>query len=149
MKPMIIIPNGVMTKENLDILRSNDICIVECKDPSKVKFVDPIPASTSRTEMEIAAIRLSRMLLTWQFANGSPLNPDYAIRKDHVAKFYVDLLIEGTPLSSAGTKEEQQQKLFDETKNEEIRKIAREEACAESKAKREAQKKLTEMSKPK
>jgi hypothetical protein len=56
MKPMIILPPGVMDDENIKLLRENDICVVVAEDPAKVRFVDPIPAASNRAQMEQAAI---------------------------------------------------------------------------------------------
>lgn len=62
MKPMIILPPDTMSEDNIKLLRENDICVVTATNPGQVKFVDPIPAASSQTQMERSAIRLSRIL---------------------------------------------------------------------------------------
>lgn len=97
MKPIIIIPPDTMSEEHIKLLRENDLCVVVAKDPSKVKFVDPIPAMSSRTQIESAAIKLSRILLNKQWGHVSQSN---LIGQDEFSKLYVKLLIEGTQLES-------------------------------------------------
>ena len=38
MKPIIIVPPKQLSKADIEMLRKNDLCVVEAKDPSKVKF---------------------------------------------------------------------------------------------------------------
>ncbi len=82
MKPIIIIPEGAMSAESIKELRDNGICVVEAKDPACVKFLDPIPAAQGRTNVEDAAIQLSRKILNKGFwnehpgANLSPVHPE-------------------------------------------------------------------------
>jgi hypothetical protein len=52
MKPIVILPPGAMSKEDIDRLRNNNLCVVEAQEPGLVKFLDPIPAISSRTEIE-------------------------------------------------------------------------------------------------
>lgn len=125
MKPLIILPKGAMSEKDREELTKNDICVVEAEDPSLLKFVDSIPAIASRTEIENAAIQLSRKVLnkdTWQYNSDMP--------KD-VAKMFIDILIKGTPLDSRPTPQEQENKIFNEAKADELRKLAREEAKTE------------------
>jgi hypothetical protein len=93
-----------------------------------VKFVDPIPAASSRTQIEQAAIMLSRKLLHGQWKH---INVDNTIGVNTISKLYVECLINGTPLDINGSQEEQEQRYFDEAKLDELRKLAREEAQAE------------------
>lgn len=123
MKPMIILPPDVMDESNVKLLRENGICVVVASDPAKVKFVDPIPAASSRTQMEDAAIRLSRRLLAGHLFENN--------RRDF-ANLYVDCLIKGTPLDVNYVEPEVRDKsIFDTAKQDELRRLAREEAKAE------------------
>jgi len=123
MKPIIVIPPNTISDRDITLLRENGLCVVKAKDPSKVKFIDPIPCQSSRTEMEDAAIKLSRRLLA-----GDLVGADY---RKNVAALYVDILVKGTALDIKGSREEQEQQLFDSAKREEIARLAREEAKAE------------------
>lgn len=137
MKPMIILPLGCMSKENLKILNDNGICVVEAKDPSKVKFVDPIPSISSRTDIERAAIQLSRKIMTHPDNGGF----DYknGIQRSDIVKLYLDFLMKGTALD---IKEERNEQYYDSVKRKELERLAREDARAEHAAKRAAKKKL-------
>jgi hypothetical protein len=132
MKPMIILPPDVMDKEEIKKLNDNGMCVVVAKEPSKIKFVDPIPAASSRTHMENAAIALSRKLLNW------PWEKNASIYKGTVAEMYITLLVEGTPLGANGTREEQEQQWIDVARREELAKIGREEARVEAAARKAA-----------
>lgn len=111
-----------MSAYDIELLRKNSICVVVSSDPAKVKFLDPIPSASSRTDIENAAIQLSRRLFR------GDLFPDN--RRDF-AKLYMDCLIKGTSLDPMPQQAEQEKAIFDSTKAEEIRKMAREEAKAE------------------
>lgn len=132
MKPIIIIPPDTMTSEDIQKLNDNDLCVVVSKDPSKVKFVDPIPSALQRTKVESAAIALSRKILRW------PWDKNTCLYKGTVAEMYVELLVTGTPLDSNGSIEEQEANIVSAARRDELQRIAREEARAEAKAKREA-----------
>lgn len=123
MKPIIIVPPDTISAEDIKILRENNLCVVVATNPAAVKFVDPIPASSSRTEIENAAIQLSRRLL-----HGELIGPDY---RKNITALYVDLLVKGTPLDSRPTRAEEEQEIFDYAKRDEIRRLAKEEAKAE------------------
>lgn len=129
MKPIIILQPDTMSPEDIKLLRDNDLCVVVAKNPALVKFIDPIPAQSCRTQIEDAAIKLSRKLLSGEVWDETT--------RANISKMYVDILIRGTPLDRRGTAEEQEKLFFDEAKADEIRKLAREEAKAE----RESQKK--------
>lgn len=131
MNPIIILPPDTMSEADIKTLRDNDLCVVVAADPSKVKFVDPIPAASSRTEIENAAVHLSRKLLNGHGFDGS----GYATWSS-VAKLYCQLLSKGTPLDINEQPHEIEKKIFDQAKAEEIRQIAREEARAEREAKK-------------
>lgn len=130
MKPMILLAPNQMTEPNIKQLRDNGICVAVAKDPSKIRFVDPIPAMSSRTQIENAAIKLSRLLLNGQWSGPSQMGAmDFA-------KLYVELLIEGTPLDKNGTIEEQEEGMITFARQVELQKIGREEARASRAAKK-------------
>lgn len=134
MKPIIILPPDTMSEENIKALRDNDLCVVVAKDPARVKFLDPIPATAARTKVDDAAIQLSRKLLNRGFWNNDST-------RQTVAATYVDILIQGTRLDPNGSTEEQYLQIFDSAKRQEIERLAREEARVERAAKRAAAKK--------
>lgn len=127
MKPMIILPPEEMTPEDISLLRENGICVVVSKNPQSVKFVDPLPVVSNRTQMEEAAIQLSRRLLRGDLFRDN--------RRDF-ASLYMDCLTKGTSLDPEPTQQEQEKRIFDGAKVEEIRRLAREEAKAERAAKK-------------
>jgi hypothetical protein len=57
------------------------------------------------------------------------------------------MVIKGSPLDPTPSREETERKIFDETKADELRKIAREEARVERQAKKEADAKSKEANK--
>jgi len=126
MKPIMILPPGLMSEGDIKELRANGLCVVTAEDPSKVRFVDPIPAASSRTQMENAAIQLSRRLL-----HGRVNNPNLASYKGNICELYVWLLSQGSALDPDGSNEEREQALFDQEKRDELRRLARIEAKAE------------------
>lgn len=87
MKPMIILPPGVMSEESIQMLRDNEICVVVAKNPAKVRFIDPLPCISSRTELEHAALQLAHKLLAGEF--NTKLN--YVYRSD-IAEMFVTIL---------------------------------------------------------
>jgi len=135
MKPMIILPPNTMSEKDIEILRKNEICVVVAKDPSRVKFVDPIPAQSSRTEIEGAAIQLSRILLNGQWANQGR---DY-LQQGDFAKLYIQCLMKGTALDARGTVAEQEQAIVTAARRDELQRMARETARAERAAAKAAQ----------
>jgi hypothetical protein len=124
MKPIIIVPPDVLSPDDIKILRDNDLCVITATDPAKVRFLDPLPAAQQRTQMEHAAIVMSRKLLNGMWHNTVLYKKDFA-------DLFVSLLIKGTPLDAQGTTEEQEQQIFDYAKSEEIRRLAHVEAKAE------------------
>lgn len=131
MKPMMIVPPDTLSAEDIEELRKNHVCVVVAKDPAAVKFVDPIPSISSRTEVENAAISLSRKLMTQGFWQHD------ATRQTITATF-VDLLVKGSPLDPRPSQAEQEKRAYDEAKIEEQRRIAREEAREEAAARKAA-----------
>jgi hypothetical protein len=63
MKPVLILPRDAMSEHDIDLLKENGFCVVIAKKPALVKFLDPIPAISSRTEIEAAAIRTTEHFL--------------------------------------------------------------------------------------
>lgn len=61
MKPIIVLPIGEVSQEDIAELRKNGICTIEAKDPSLVRFIEPPPFGYS--EQEKAAIELFRVML--------------------------------------------------------------------------------------
>jgi hypothetical protein len=138
MKPMIILPPDTMSEEHIKLLRDNELCVVVAKDPAKVKFVDPLPVVSSRTKIESAAIQLSRIVLNGTWGHWSTMG---CIGRDTMAKIYVDLLMDGTPLDAAYTDPEvRNQEIYDLAKADELRKLARADAQTEHAAKKLAAK---------
>jgi len=134
---MIIIPPNTMSDADIQELRKNDVCVVVATDPAKVKFVDPIPAVSSRTKIEQAAIQLSRKLLHRQWTH---ITADNSIGISTISRLYIECLIAGTPLDERGSIEEREENYFNDQKLLEIQRLAREEARAERAAKRAAAK---------
>ena len=154
MKPMLVVPTGQMKPSEIKKLNDNGICTVEVKNPSLVKFLDPIPCAAERTGVEQAAIQLSRKLLSRDFhtyggyashtaSDGTKLNS-----RSDIARLYVDLLIKGTALDEAPTQDEEEKKIFDQAKAEELRRLAREEAKAEHNLKKANELKKANAQKP-
>lgn len=115
-----------MSVDDIKLLCQNDLCVVVAKDPGAVKFVDPLPAASCRTQIEDAAIKLSRRLLNWQGMNAS-----YGVTHADVSKMFAAILVDGTPLDPNPTNEERERAYFTQEKMDEIRRLAREEARAE------------------
>lgn len=139
MKPVIILPPDQMNSTHMTMLRENGFCVVVAKDPSKVEFVDTISCVTSRTEIEAAAIKLSRKLLNPGAWNPQNWTSNDSEMRANISKMYVDILINGTPLDPKGSKEEKERAIFDQAKREELERLAREEARAERAAKKAKQ----------
>lgn len=119
---MIILPPDTMSEADMKLLRENQICVVVAKDPAKVKFVDPIPAASSRTQIENAAIQLSRRCLKGEL---------FPNNRGDFARLFVDCLVVGTPLDKDPTQAEREQAFFNNVKEDELRRLAKEEARAE------------------
>lgn len=128
MKPMIIVPPGELTPIDIKKLEDNGICAVVAKHPERVKFVDPIPCQSSRTQIENAAIKLSRILLnrTW----GNFYNSD-TLGQREFAHMYVACLTEGTPLDRNGTIQDQECAIITAARRDELAKLARQDARSE------------------
>lgn len=129
MKPIIILPPNVMSDENIKLLRDNDLCVVVAEDPGAVKFIDPLPAASSRTQMENAAIQLSRMIL-----NGKTNSDWVTNNRGYFAALYFDVLQAGSSLDRNQSPEEREAWVKKQAKEEELRRLGREEAKAEKEA---------------
>lgn len=138
MKPMMILPPGMMDSAHMEMLRKNGLVVVTCKEPALCRFVDPPAVSSNRTEIERAAIRLSRKLLNPGVWNTSSFySTDDSLRQS-ISKMFVELLVKGTELDSQGSEAEQLEARRRQAKREEVERIAREEARAEAAAKKAA-----------
>lgn len=135
MKPIMVLPPDLLSEADIKTLRDNDLCVVVAKDPSKVRFIDPIPAAQKRSKVGDAAIKLSRMLLTGRWGHYSNSS---VIGRSEFAKIYVDLIMEGSELDPAGSPEEVEQSIYDSARADEIRRLAREDTKAERAKKKEA-----------
>ena len=134
MMPIMILPQEAMSKEDIEILRANGICVVVAKEPHAVKFVDPIPAASSRTEIEQASLSLSRKLLHPGFWRRDSFTADDSSLRKTITASFVELLLNGTPLDSKPTKEELQKEAYHAEKIREMQLLAREDAKAERQA---------------
>lgn len=86
--PVVIIKPGAMTKEAQAAMNRAGITVVEAKDPSAIRFLNP--PSPNRTAQEKAAIELCRVLLT---SEGLTMSDSY---KDFTAKLYIQCLLKGS-----------------------------------------------------
>lgn len=136
MKPILIIPPETMSNDDVKRLNDNGICTVVCKDPLAVKFLDPIPSMAGRDRIEQAAIELSRRILNWGPEKGKTWTG--LINRGDVLSVFFNVLQSGTSLSDdptpkeiAAARQQQLEREAHQTKMEEVRKIAREEARAE------------------
>jgi hypothetical protein len=89
LQPTIIVLTGSMSKEDIKLLRDNGFCVVESKDPSRVRFMDPPPLDYSLQEE--AAIELARTLL----ADGKIGTCNHV---NTIGRLYADILLKGDPL---------------------------------------------------
>lgn len=137
MRPIIILPPDTMSDADIKALRDNDLCVVVAKDPARVKFLDPIPAAAQRGKIEDAAIGLSRVLLNKQWGN---YTSDGTIGVNTISKIYIDILMKGTKLDPAGSREDQEREYFSEQKMVALQQLAKEEARAMRAAAKAAQK---------
>jgi hypothetical protein len=135
MMPIVVLPPDSVSEADIEVLRKNGLCVVVAKEPSLVKFMDPIPAVVGRTAVEDAAIQLSRKILTKGFWN------DTGGTRKEIATAYYDILIKGTALDPNPSKKEREEEIFSLAKADELRRLAREEAKAERAAAKAAKKK--------
>lgn len=62
MKPMMILPRGEISKADIARLNQNGLCVVEAKDPAKVRFVAALPAVSARGMTDPETTREEREL---------------------------------------------------------------------------------------
>lgn len=135
MQPVMIIPSGTMSKDDIALLNANGICAVESKEPDKVKLLEPLECLSSRNEIEVAAIKCTQKLL-----NGELWNTKDTINQ--ISGLFLDILKQGTMLDPRGSQAEQESQRQKQAKWAELEKLGREEAQAERaavKAKRQAE----------
>lgn len=135
MKPMMIVPPGLFSDSARKQLKDNGICVVVAKDPAKVRFMDPIPAISSRSAMEGACIKMSRLLLNRMWGD---FTTSGHLTQEDIVKMFVSFLVEGTDLGKDPTKSETEKEVYDQAHWDEVRKIAREDARAEREAQKQA-----------
>lgn len=89
-KPVIILPPGMMSKEDIQEMRANGFCVVEAKKPDQVRFIEPPPMGYSAQEK--AAISLCRWLMR-------PDNKEHLTRQD-IGALLAHFFIQGSPLQT-------------------------------------------------
>jgi hypothetical protein len=87
-KPVMILPRGEVSPEDIALMRENGFCVVEAQNPDAVRFMEPPPNGYS--EQEKAAIALCRHLMKFQ--------PDVTWTKREVGHMLAQFFIEGSPL---------------------------------------------------
>lgn len=87
-KPVLILPIGCISKSDMKVLKNNGICVVEAKDPSAVRFLEP-PIVNDYSIQEKAAIELCRYYCQKE---------TFMISKDNFNNTLVHFLINGTKL---------------------------------------------------
>ena len=87
--------------------------------------------------IEQAAVQLSRILLngTW--------GPQQEIGRQKICSLFVECLVKGTKLDRNPTQQERESTIYNEIKEQEIRRLAREEARVEREAMKIAAKKAS------
>jgi hypothetical protein len=88
MKPILIIPPDQMSKEDIDRLRENDICVVEAKEPSEIRFVDPPPSGNYDQVVE-ASLALSRWVIN---------NPTGTFEAKTLSAYWAQMLMGAHPI---------------------------------------------------
>lgn len=86
-KPVIILPQGQVSRDDIERLNSNGLCVVEAQDPSLVRFMEPPPDGYGIRER--AAISLFRRVMAHKSLSYS---------RSDIAVLYADILLEGSPL---------------------------------------------------
>lgn len=139
MKPIIILPPNLMSADDIQRLRDNDLCVVEASDPSAIRFLDPAPCDVTRDALDNAAIKLTRDVLNPDVTGNSIL-----LNRDEIRARLCRIILAGSQFDPNVEKRIARERLISqEAKEEELRHIAREEAraeAAEKKAEREAKK---------
>lgn len=88
MAPVIVVPTGEISKEDLALVRENGFCVIEAKNPDAVRFMEPPPNGYS--EQERAAIALCRHLMRFE--------GDRNWTKREIGNLLAQFFIQGSPL---------------------------------------------------
>lgn len=88
MKPILILPIGAMSAEDIERLRQNDICAVEAESPGLVRFVDP-PPTGNHDQVTEACLQLSRLVMN---------NPSENYTGRSLSAWWAQCLINAHPL---------------------------------------------------
>lgn len=123
MKPTIVIPPDLLDADSIAELRASGFAVVVAADPNKVRFLDPIPTVSSRTEIESSCIQFTRKILNAEY--------NKTLSRDDLRSIYLECLMRGSPLDERPSKEEREKEVFEIARHDELRKIAREEARTE------------------
>lgn len=89
-KPVIILPKGELSPEDLQLLRDNGFCAIEAANPDAVRFMDPPPHDY--TTQEQAAIKLCRFVVNHE-------KRDCSFERRSLVDLLVRYMIVGTPLA--------------------------------------------------
>ena len=92
MKAVIVLPPRTMSKKDMQKLNDNYMIVVEAKDPSLVRFIEPPPMGY--TAQQNAAIQLCRLLFSRQFQNTT-------WNRRELSEKFVDIILTGTPLGES------------------------------------------------
>lgn len=90
-KPVIILPKGELSPEDLERLRDNGFCCVEAEHPDEVRFMEPPPAGYEKAEQ--AAIQLCRYIVNYE-------KRECHFERRQLVDLLARYMIEGTPLSA-------------------------------------------------
>lgn len=94
MKPILILPPEQMSPEDMERLRENDICVVEAKDPSLIRFCDPPPSGNYDQVVE-ASLNLSRYVIN------SDSGPNCTFTMRQLSTYWAQLLLNAHPIRKA------------------------------------------------
>lgn len=90
MKPVVVLPPGKMSARDRRKLERNDILVVECEDPSLVRFIEPPPANLADyTIQQRAALQLFKVVTGRLQIVGT------TIRSEEWHRLYVEILLQG------------------------------------------------------
>ncbi len=88
-RPVVVLKPGTMKPRDMKMLRSNGICVVECEDPSALRFIEP-PVIGDYSLAERAAISLARVLMTE--------TNDVHMSKINNRALFAEILMQGVPM---------------------------------------------------
>lgn len=89
-KPILIVRAGDISEADVQKLTDNGVCVVQAKDPSRVRFVEPPPMDCSAHER--AALASMRHLLSSDNVG--------AWNRGDVQALFARYIIRGTPLAA-------------------------------------------------